>query len=78
MASSYTESEDSEECEADSEVEDSNNNFAEPQKYDTLKKELEEEERVSGVFYLHYSRLLAFGLHVEYLCLTYRKTLLMF
>jgi hypothetical protein len=54
MASSYTESEDSEESETDSEVEDGNQIFPEPQKRDNLKKELEEEDRVSfsGITFL--------------------------
>jgi hypothetical protein len=47
MASSYTESEDPEECETDSEMEDSNQIIPQPQKHDILKNELEEEDRVS-------------------------------
>jgi hypothetical protein len=47
MASSSSESEASGECEPDSEVEGSNQTLAEPQNYDTLKKELEDEDRVS-------------------------------
>jgi hypothetical protein len=47
MASSYTEREDSEESEADSEVEDGTHILSEPQKHDILKKEVEEEDKVS-------------------------------
>jgi hypothetical protein len=47
MASSYTESEDSEENETDSEVEGGPHILLEPQKHDILKKELEEEDKVS-------------------------------
>lgn len=47
MASSCTESEDSEVCETDSEVEDGNNILSEPQKHDNLKKDLDDEDRVS-------------------------------
>jgi hypothetical protein len=54
MASSNTESEDSEEYETGSEVEDDSHILSEPQKQDNLKKELEEEDRVSfcGITFL--------------------------
>jgi hypothetical protein len=60
MASSYVESEDSEECEIDSdfdfEVENGNQAVLKYQKSDNLKKELEREDRVSFCSITFYRR----------------------
>jgi hypothetical protein len=58
MASLYVESEDSEECEvdSDSEVENGNQDVLESQKSDNLKKELEGEDRVSFCSITFYRR----------------------
>jgi hypothetical protein len=60
MASSYVESEDSEECEvdsdSDSEVENGNQAVLESRKSDNLKKELEGEDRVSFCSITFYRR----------------------